>query len=386
MGDGSLHAKGIRLCVADTDLDVVERLRVLSKELFEPRADGRARQQGYQEVILSSDPAGPVVAGCRLREGPARMPTTSGKGWTPRIPSAILETNDAEVYAGFLRGLFEADGTVLEGVPSVSTASRVLRRRSADVAAGRSGLRPRRGERSAAAAVRSSRCGCATSTTHSRSTSSIGFIGESQERSAASRWSSPQVGNRDRIHLPRAVWDEIVPVGHYRCERVVQSLRRVAAVSAADGGAAARESPATRGWRTRSATCSSESLRNEDGGVQPTYDLSVPDNVTYVAGGFVSHNTIGFMMDCDTTGIEPDFSLVKFKKLVGGGSMQIVNQTIPRALRKLGYAEETDRGDRGVHRRARARHRRARVCGRSTTRSSTPRWASGRSRRWATCG
>ncbi len=51
--------------------------------------------------------------------------------------------------------------------------------------------------------------------------------------------------------------------------------------------------------------------------------------------------TIGLMMDCDTTGIEPDFSLVKFKKLVGGGSMQIVNQTIPRALRKLGYAEET---------------------------------------------
>jgi ribonucleoside-diphosphate reductase alpha chain len=51
--------------------------------------------------------------------------------------------------------------------------------------------------------------------------------------------------------------------------------------------------------------------------------------------------TIGFMMDCDTTGVEPDFSLVKFKKLVGGGSMQIVNLTIPRALRKLGYAEET---------------------------------------------
>ena len=51
--------------------------------------------------------------------------------------------------------------------------------------------------------------------------------------------------------------------------------------------------------------------------------------------------TIGFMMDCDTTGIEPDFSLVKFKKMVGGGSMQIVNQTIPRALRKFGYTEET---------------------------------------------
>ncbi|MCL2780587.1 MAG: vitamin B12-dependent ribonucleotide reductase [Actinomycetia bacterium] len=50
--------------------------------------------------------------------------------------------------------------------------------------------------------------------------------------------------------------------------------------------------------------------------------------------------TIGLMMDCDTTGIEPDLALVKFKKLVGGGSMQIVNQTVPRALRVLGYPDE----------------------------------------------
>ena len=50
--------------------------------------------------------------------------------------------------------------------------------------------------------------------------------------------------------------------------------------------------------------------------------------------------TIGLLMDCDTTGIEPDLALVKTKKLVGGGSMSIVNQTVPRALRTLGYAEE----------------------------------------------
>jgi ribonucleoside-diphosphate reductase alpha chain len=50
--------------------------------------------------------------------------------------------------------------------------------------------------------------------------------------------------------------------------------------------------------------------------------------------------TIGLMMDCDTTGVEPDLALVKFKKLVGGGSMQIVNQTVPRALAKLGYQDE----------------------------------------------
>ncbi|WP_131768232.1 vitamin B12-dependent ribonucleotide reductase [Candidatus Protofrankia californiensis] len=51
--------------------------------------------------------------------------------------------------------------------------------------------------------------------------------------------------------------------------------------------------------------------------------------------------TIGLAMDCDTTGIEPDLALVKMKKMVGGSSMRIVNQTVPAALRALGYAEET---------------------------------------------
>jgi len=50
--------------------------------------------------------------------------------------------------------------------------------------------------------------------------------------------------------------------------------------------------------------------------------------------------TIGFMMDCDTTGVEPDIALVKYKKLVGGGLLKIVNQTVPLALKKLGYIDE----------------------------------------------
>src|ERR671933_806786 len=50
--------------------------------------------------------------------------------------------------------------------------------------------------------------------------------------------------------------------------------------------------------------------------------------------------TVSFLMDCDTTGIEPDFSLVKFKELVGGGNMTIVNRTIPLALQTLGYSDE----------------------------------------------
>ena len=63
--------------------------------------------------------------------------------------------------------------------------------------------------------------------------------------------------------------------------------------------------------------------------------------------------TIAFMMDCDTTGIEPDIALIKYKKLVGEGFLKIVNQTVPAALRKLGYGAERGRGDRRLHQRAR---------------------------------
>ena len=96
--------------------------------------------------------------------------------------------------------------------------------------------------------------------------------------------------------------------------------------------------------------------------------------------------TIGLMMDCDTTGIEPDLALVKFKKLVGGGSMQIVNQTVPRALRNLGYPEE--QVEAIVEYIAEHGHviDAPGLQAPSTTRCSTARWASARSRRWATCG
>jgi ribonucleoside-diphosphate reductase alpha chain len=75
---------------------------------------------------------------------------------------------------------------------------------------------------------------------------------------------------------------------------------------------------------------------------QESWDAAVRDGEEYgvrnaQASVLAPTGTIGLMMDCDTTGIEPDLGLVKFKKLVGGGSMSIVNQTIPRALRRLGY-------------------------------------------------
>ena len=336
MGDGSLHAKGVRMCVADTDLDVVERLRVLSKELFqlEPTV---SQAEGYQEVVLSSIR---LARWWRVAGLAKVLPNADhvGKGWQPRIPSAILETNDAEVYASFLRGLFEADGTVLEGVPSVSTASRSFASelRTLMLTAGLASTTRRTvsGFGGPIFQVRLRNIDHAL-----RFDERIGFI-SSRKNNLLVALESPQVANRDRIALPRAVWEEIVAKAPEYRANVLQSLRRVDAVPRQT---AEQLHLITRDERLAYALgyLFERVVSNIDGGVQPTYDISVPDNVTYVAGGFVSHNTIGFMMDCDTTGIEPDFSLVKFKKLVGGGSMQIVNQTIPRALRKLGYTEET---------------------------------------------
>ncbi len=334
-GDGSLHAEGIRLCVADTDLDVVDRLRILGKGLF--GLEPAVRQcEGYQEVTLQSV----RLARWWQAAGFAKdLPGAdhTGKGWTPRVPVTIRETNDPEIYAAFLRGVFEADGTVLEGVPSVSTSSELfaedLRTLLLAVGMATTTRRTTSGFGSPMWQVR------LRNVDHSMMFDEIvGFMGERKARLLVCLEPAGSAKG-DRVHLPRAVWDELVPFGHESRDAVVQSLRKTGGVARMVARRIYSESGDPRLGRALRYLFEPVEA-NADGGVQPTYDLSVPDNVTYVANGFVSHNTIGFMMDCDTTGIEPDFSLVKFKKLVGGGSMQIVNQTVPRALEALGYPAE----------------------------------------------
>jgi ribonucleoside-diphosphate reductase alpha chain len=335
MGDGSLHAKGIRLCVTDADMDVAEWLGVLAKELFGITPVVTA-QEGYHEVTLQSVRLARWWQAAGFAKDLPRVGHT-GKGWVPRVPSAILETNDPVVYGAFLSGLFEADGTVLAGVPSVSTAHAEF-----------------------AAEIRSLLLSLGLATTTRRTTSGsggdifqvrlrnvdhalsfdeiVGFIGERKSRLMVAL-EPDRSAKKDYVYLPADVWAELVPAAHALHGGMTQSLRKAGGVprrlarrlfeETLDGRLAA-----ALGYLFETVAA------NEDGGVQPTFDLSVPDNVTYVANGLVSHNTIGLMMDCDTTGVEPDLALVKFKKLVGGGSMQIVNQTVPRALKSLGYQVE----------------------------------------------
>ena len=71
--------------------------------------------------------------------------------------------------------------------------------------------------------------------------------------------------------------------------------------------------------------------------------------------------TISFLMDCDTTGIEPDIALVKYKQLAGGGMLKIINQTVPLALADVGLRPAEDRIDLGLHQQRRHDRRRART-------------------------
>ncbi|TAM75571.1 hypothetical protein EPN44_08920 [bacterium] len=336
MGDGSLHSKGLRLCVAQNDRDVVDRLLALGKSLF--NLDGAVSQKrGYIEVAFHSVPLVQWWEACGFAKLHPNA-THSGKGYTPRIPDALIAANDASIYAAFVRGLFEADGTVTNGVPTWSTASETFAEEVKTLLLAL-GL---------PTTTRHDVSGWGKSTLYvtrllnmsycSAFMKQIRFMG--QRKSAAVQYGGqPQSTRYDYVFTAPEAVRELVPASSSLSNAITMSVKR--------HGAFTRRSMVqllgqTGDERIRCALdfYYDRVASNEDGGEQLTYDLSVPANVTYIANGFISHNTIGLVMDCDTTGIEPDFALVKFKKLAGGGYFKIVNQSVDSALRRLGYSRE----------------------------------------------
>jgi ribonucleotide reductase alpha subunit len=337
MGDGSLHPKGLRFCVSNDDPDVVDRLAALVHELFHLKV-ATTQQQGYMEVAVHSVRLGLWWQACGFaKHSPAEG--HQGKGYWAHVPDAVLHTNDPQVYGAFLRGLFEADGTVTIGVPAFTSGSAAF---SQDVKTLLLAL-------GLPTSYKHDLSGWGQSDLHvirlknksynQHFMEQVGFIGR-RKRAAIVSSESPQAGKRDDIFVNQELAQELIPAGSQHRGAVQQSLRKFGAISRqraellfAEGGDETL-GRALGYFYDRVET-------NEDGGEQLTYDLSVPSNVTYVANGFVSHNTIGLLMDCDTTGVEPDFALVKFKKLAGGGYFKIVNQSVPRALKALGYDDPT---------------------------------------------
>ena len=332
MGDGSLHAKGLRLCVAAADPDVVDHLGRLAKSLFGIEAT-TSIHAGYTSVEVNSVQ---LAAWWEANHLAKRKPheAHSGKGWTPHVPDAVLHTNDPEVYRSFLRGLFEADGTVTVGYPSWTTTSSEFAGDVQTILASLGLVTTRStgtsGRGSVLQIVR-----LLNKAQNVKFCDEIGFIGARKD-AAVDTSELAQAARHDHIPVSRDLIDRVVPANGRN--------RRVALQEHGRHGGITRRLALELVSSTQDEEL--ESLlgyfydvvaRAELGEEEFTYDLSVPTNVTYVANGFVSHNTIGLMMDCDTTGIEPDLALTKAKKLVGGGTMLIVNQTVPRALAKLGY-------------------------------------------------
>jgi ribonucleoside-diphosphate reductase alpha chain len=337
MGDGSLHAKGLRLCVADGDDDVVDRLVGLADELFGLRAHVLPCQ-GYTEVSLHSVALTIWWEACGFAKL-SPFEGHSGKGWSPHVPDAILHANDRDVYAAFVRGLFEADGNANHGYASWTTSREEFSRDVQTLLLTLGFVTTRRVD-----AGRDKLGGpcyilrLLNAASGARFVEDVGFMSNRKSAGLADA-EHPQAARYDHIPLSRQKLDALAPEN--------DALRKTMLLSLSRTGAVSRRSATQLLERTEDVEL--EHLLGyffdivkdvellED---QPTFDLSVPDNVTYVANGFVSHNTISFLMDCDTTGVEPGFSLVTFKELVGGGSMVIANRTVPMALRTLGYSEE----------------------------------------------
>jgi ribonucleoside-diphosphate reductase alpha chain len=337
MGDGSLHAKGIRLCVADGDQDVVERLLELGQELF--GLDGHALpRQGYTEVSFHSVPLTIWWEACGFSKL-SPYEGHRGKGYAPRVPDAILHSNDKDVYAAFVRGLFEADGNANHGYAYWVTACEEFSRDVQTLLLALGFVTSRDIHDSwGRLGGPAHRLRLLNANSAARFVNEIGFVSE-RKNQALSFEDHPQAARHDHIPVSRALVDELAPDN--------DNLRKTMLLSLSRTGTVSRRAATTLLERTPSpelenllgyfydSVASTELMED-----QPTFDLSVPDNVTYVANGFVSHNTISFLMDCDTTGVEPDFSLVKYKELVGGGQMTIVNRTVPLALQTLGYDDQ----------------------------------------------
>ncbi|HEX7613280.1 MAG TPA: LAGLIDADG family homing endonuclease, partial [Candidatus Limnocylindrales bacterium] len=121
MGDGSLHSRGLRFCVTAADTDVVDRIVSLGRSLFGLEA-AVTPKQGYTEVALNSVR---LVLWWEASGFAKHTPNGAhrGKGYEPDIPDAVLYSNDPAVYSSFVRGLFEADGSVNNGYASFSSVS-----------------------------------------------------------------------------------------------------------------------------------------------------------------------------------------------------------------------------------------------------------------------
>ena len=341
MGDGALHQKGIRLSAVKSDTDVQQHLLELGERLFGIKGQVEPDSENCVAVTFHSVALRDwmIVSGFTKYDNGRKT-----KGKHPHVPDLILASNDRKVYGAFLRGLFEADGTTRENImPSVSSHDHPFIQDVQQVMlsigfpsyldestiSGHSG-KPL------------NRLRLLNQNFLGKWQKEVGFIGSRKRDLLVHR-----VPNRttktdmipvepwilEGLDMPRPEKWKIG--GRFNAGTITRemALRLIEIDPECDSALELKE---------RLRFHYDEVVSNKDGGMQPTYDLSVPENVTYVANGFISHNTISSPLgiyDAGTTSAEPDYTLVKYKALAGGGTLRMFNTLALSGIRTLGYSE-----------------------------------------------
>lgn len=333
MANGSWHEKGLRLHISTSDPDVAERIVSLARSLFDLDAHiEEHRDSACVTVCVNSTRLARWWYVCgfnKKQHGVAR-----GKGYIAHIPDAILRTNDCAIYASFVRGVFDHDGTVQEGVPSFSNKDRHFVRDMQTLLLYLGYPTTLKRDIGGISGKPVYVVRLLNYTFVPSWKDEVGFYGERKSNLLSTKQKT--YGKYDIIPITRELLNVVVPLQHplrHDCTRHLrenQGLPRILAQRIND------ECPhphLTFLLQFFYDTVEEVVLLDD----RLTYDLSVPSNATYIANGFISHNTISFMMDCDTTGIEPCLGLVATKKLVGGGEVTLANQAVGRAMETLGY-------------------------------------------------
>jgi len=334
MGDGSYHARGLRLHHDKRNIDEINHYVQLGKTLFNitasiiPEDDSNACSVYFNSVQLAL--WWEACGFCKHK---------IDADYIPHIPDSLLATNSSDCYRAFLRGLFTADGNLNHGYAYLGSAYKTFIQEVQTLLL---------------VLGFPTTIDCQTGWKVDTRYSDKPFW---RVRTLNRRWFEKfqlLIGfNRDLTPTSvtaQSTRYDLIPVSIELIQRICPEnnrLHKTALMAFRRQGCISRylaeqllnykfdiELANLLGYfyDTVVETQLSEQL-------VPTFDLSVPSNVTYIANGFISHNTISFMMDCDTTGIEPDIALIKTKNLVGGGIFKLVNQSVEVGLRKLGLSD-----------------------------------------------
>jgi len=354
-GDGYVKdSSGIRIAVCNDDKDLVSHIDNLNKVLFGLNNIAQEEKVGCSLIILSSR----VIARWWRQNGFDKPSGNEGQGSAGAfIPIKVLRSKTS-VLCAFLRGLFEADGTIngtTSPIIEMTTTSYVLSRQ-VFVALESLGIKAHWklyevredgfGSR-VKYRVRVSGSEAAYKYMHKIGFISqrkidklVGFFEKRKEMNSNPKNTIHHIGWINELYdlsngLSNKIRQDILvrkKEGRFNYDWAVSLINEFDQLKKSKFYNVVSKYPELSFVRINSVDYAGE---------EATYDISVPSENTYVANGIISHNTISFIMGCDSTGIEPCYALVTYKTLAGGGMMKIVNNSVKRSLFNLkSYTED----------------------------------------------